>query len=198
MTILDWPASLAPSASQWGLVTSSTDAASPFTGTGQTWELPGARWEAELTFRVLAGDRKRDLSGLLARLRGPVGRVALPDHGYTGKRGSAAGTITATGNAAAKTITLSGMTGAAPRLRAGDRLGIGGRMYEVCADVAGSSGDATVEIAPPLRAQAVAAPVILVAPTTVMRLADDGQNRLQHRVADIASATLRFVEALDL
>jgi hypothetical protein len=71
-------------------------------------------------------------------------------------------------------------------------------MYVVCADVAGSSGDAVVEIAPPLRAEAAAAPVILTAITTIMRLADDGQNRLQQRPADQASTTLRFVEALDL
>jgi hypothetical protein len=181
MTVLSWPANLFPSDQDWDLLTNTQSSRSPFTGTGQDVELPGAKWWCQLTFDALTSDEERELSGLLSALRGPIGRIAVPDFGFAGNRGGASGTLTATAAAHVKIVTIAGISGLAPHFRRGDRLGIGGRLHEVCVDATASAGSAEVEIAPPLRAAAAAAPIVTLGITTVMQLADDRQHRRRKR-----------------
>jgi hypothetical protein len=195
MTVLAWPSSLFPSDQEWELLTNTQSSRSPFTRTGQDVELQGAGWWCQLTFDALTPDEERELSGLLSALRGPIGRIAVPDFGFAGNRGGATGTLTATAGARSKIVTIAGVGGTAPHFRRGDRLGIGGRLHEVCFDVTASAGSAEVEIAPPLRAEAAAAPVITLGMTTIMQLPNDKQHRRRKRGSAPSSRQIELVEA---
>lgn len=196
MTPILWPASLRPSSCDWRLVTRTASVVSPFTGARQDIELPGALWQCTLTFDALTLEEERALSGLLSRLRGPVGRVYVPDFAHFGNRGSAGGTMRATGAMDAKVITVTGITGNGVAFAVGDRIEIDARIYEVCVDAVADGGAATLEIAPPLRVAAVNVRLWVEDLHTIMQLQDDRQHGRRQRGSAPPSREVTFVEAL--
>lgn len=192
MSTLTWPSALRPSESSFAGAPSIVETASPFSGGSVAYELAGSRWVASLSFGLLDTTSWRLLQGFVAALRGPINRVALPDHAYPGARGTASGTITATADAYALEIALSGISGT---LLLGDRLGIGGRLYMVTADVTASMGAATVGVWPAMRADLSAEAVTLAAPTCLMQLTQP-YPQFSYRVPSFASVDLSFREAL--
>jgi hypothetical protein len=106
--------------------------------------------------------------------------------------------------AGAESLPTWGWAASALVLRAGDRLGLGGRLYMVTDDAGtttDSVGRATVSIAPPLRVAALAGDAIATtSPTTTFEIAgnDAAQNRITPNGLGnhLDSLTLRFMESL--
>lgn len=198
-TLLLWPDEVRPQAVTWRLRTATDAVSSPFTGSGQTWELPGARWECLLTFRALQGARLRALEALLAGLRGPAGRVFVPRfHDWT-RRGTAVGApLRGYGQLEGKTLEIRGITSSGPiAFGAGDLIGVGERTHRVLADTAAAGGVATIKVAPPLRWAVDGSEVYVANPCVRMRLADDDQDAFEYRPGGLASIQVALVEALD-
>jgi hypothetical protein len=180
----------------WGIETNSLELSSPWTGGRQAYELQGARWVCDLTFRNLTELQQRELQGFVDYLCGPTGVVDLPTFVNDTFAGSAGGTILATAAAHAKVVTMAGVTGAGAAFKRGDLIGIAGRLYRVTEDAAQTAGAAEVKIAPPLRAAATGAAVSLAALVCPMSLMDDRQGLAGFRPKPVASLSLRFVESL--
>lgn len=192
-----WPATLIPNEMPvWGIEPNSLELGSPWTRGRQVFELQGARWVCDMTFRNLTETQQRELIGFLDHLRGPVGVVNLPTFVNGTFAGSAGGTILATAAAHAKTVTMAGVTGTGAAFKRGDLIGIAGRLYRITQDATQTDGAATVSIAPPLRAAAAGAAVTLADLVCPMALADDRQGLAGFRPKPVASLSLRFVESL--
>lgn len=191
-----WPASLIPSDMRWGIETNTLSLTSPWTRSGQFYEMQGARWRCDVTFRNLTDALSRNLQGFLDHLAGPIRVVALPVWIQGELRGNAAGTILATGAAHSKNISLSGITGANPAFQRGDLIGIGGRLHRITAGGAHTAGVAAVSVAPPLREAASAAAVTVTDMTYPMRLAGDDEVMGRFRPKPFGDFSLSFVEAL--
>jgi hypothetical protein len=205
-----WPSGIRPSQARIFLATSSLIIpAQRNSFAAVVYELPDAGWVAELTFGPLTPRLKRQLRGFVDRLRGPAGTALLPDWDYDydsaaapagrGLRGGASGAVVATGAKDSATVDLTNVVNVNPAgaFLAGDRIGIGGYVYEVCADAPGFNGAvAGLEIAPRLRAAASSSPVLLSGLTFQMRLKDDQQGAFDLTPAGNASVGLSFVEAL--
>lgn len=89
MPVYAWPAAILPSRFRIELVANSQSGGrSPFDGTEQTLELPGARWAADLSFEGLPSEEHRPFLAFLTALRGRAGRfdwrVPLPRQGVAG------------------------------------------------------------------------------------------------------------------
>jgi hypothetical protein len=118
----------------------------------QTYEWPGERWEAELTFAPMNRADAETWMAWLTSLRGSVGSCLIGDPSGTAPRGTATGVATATGSILSRTITTTG----SGTLKAGDWLQIGtgatSRLYKVLTD--GTLGSGSIDIWPALRAAA--------------------------------------------
>ena len=72
-----WPDNIRPASIDWWLETHTIVHESPLSRATQTLELPGARWRVSMTFDNLLRAEILTLSGFVAGLRGPAGRVSL-------------------------------------------------------------------------------------------------------------------------
>jgi len=170
MAILTFP-SVLPSSAEWQLVSNTQQFKSPFDGSIQSSELPGARWHVSLTFPNQTSSTARVLAAFLASLRGESGRFYLHDHTQPLPRGTIAGNPVVSGAAqTGASINTSGWTGT---LLAGDMIGIGGELKMVTADV---TGPGLIQFEPPLRqSPADASPIVTNKPTAVFKLTGDNQ-----------------------
>ena len=168
---LSMPAAPGIASSRFGLEVPVAVHESPLSGVEQVLERPGARWVGEITLPPMPRELAAAWTGFLVALRGSFGTFTLGDPDATAPRGSIAGSVTATGAAGARDITLSGATGT---LLAGDYIQIGtglsARLHMVVQDWDAAVGG-TVAIEPPLRLAASAAPVIWQNPAGLFRLA---------------------------
>lgn len=198
MSLLTWPSDLLPERMTIQLVQPSGGSdASPYSGKRAFFRLPRDYWRASFSWSSAREAQWRDIQGFLATLGGRAGRFLLADPGYSGARGgNTGGTVTATGTAAASTVTLAGLGGTNPALKRGDRLSIGERLYMVTADVTHSGGGATVAIAPRLRASCSAAAVNLTAPIGTFGLVDDQQGGVSLRPPLFGELSVDLVEPI--
>lgn len=182
MTVLAFPGAVpAPNDLSFGLAANTQSGGrSPFDGTEQTLELPGARWMAELRWHDLDVSEWRALAAFVERLGGRAGRFTWSPIGRFPRRGTATGTpLVNGGSQTGKSLITDGWSGTNPAFLAGDLVGYvdpTGRnvMHRVVADVTPSAGAATLTLAPAIRrSPADNAPLVLVAPTPVWRLAAD-------------------------
>lgn len=74
MTTVVFPSILAPSSASWRLRALTQTHTSPFDGSTQTLALPGARWEASLSWSTLPTAQARTLAAWLAARQGRAGR----------------------------------------------------------------------------------------------------------------------------
>lgn len=94
MPVLEWPAEICPRTMKLHLVANTSAFVSPFNRNTQTQELPGQRWEAEVTLPLLIGNKQRIWRAWLAQLRGQAGRFYFgPSASMAGSTG---GTISIT------------------------------------------------------------------------------------------------------
>jgi len=71
---------LVPTNSKFGIEFNTHTNKSPYNGTVQTIEMPGARWKADLSWQNLTLASANTFKGFLASMRGQAGRVYLHDH----------------------------------------------------------------------------------------------------------------------
>lgn len=176
MTVYSFP-SIVPNESEWELVSSTKVHRSPFNGSMQTIEMPGAYWAVSLTFRHLTDSQYRTLMAFLARLRGRAGRFYLHDHAHATPAGTATGTplvngASQTGNTLVTDGWTAGVTGI---LLAGDLIGYNAQLNMVAADVnSDGSGNASIPLVMPLRTSpANNDPITVSSPTAVFMLDQD-------------------------
>ena len=133
---------------------------SEFTGAQQTYDWGGAWWEARVSLPPMKRASAEEWIAFLISLNGLEGSFLMGEPLNTSPRGSWAGTPVVKGAHAvrAETIAVDGFTpSTANVLRKGDWLqfgtGSGSRLHKSRTDVdADGSGEASIEIWPPLRA----------------------------------------------
>lgn len=209
MTLYSWPASILPSRFRLELIgNTQSGGKSPFDGTEQTLELPGARWAFDLFFEGLTAEEHRPLMAFIAKLRGRAGRFLW---GPPFPRQATCGGSPAI-HAAGLTGTLlqtEGWSGAGYSVVPGDWLcwpDPTGRMQLHI--VTGDGDDApnpsgpdlgglsNFHVSPPIRrSPALHAPVYPVAPVGVFRLAED-RNGQDITRGLMAGGSLRIEEAI--
>lgn len=77
MPIIVWNPPRMPSRASWRLVGNTQIQESPFDGTVQTVEMPGARWSGSWTWNSTSETEARAIAAFLAAMRGRAGRAAL-------------------------------------------------------------------------------------------------------------------------
>ncbi len=206
--ILTWPSGLIrPGEADWPTPWTNTRVfASPNSRATQTTQLGGPIWRCQVTWPVLNDARRRMLAAFLSQLEGPAGRFYFgPYNVGLFRQGSAAGAPVVDGaDQTGRELATAGWTPDAERVLAqGDYIAWdapNGRraLHMVPADVdAAADGTATVPLSPPIRwSPAAGAPLIVDAPTCIMRLVDDEQGRMPLRRPLLARAALDLVEAV--
>jgi hypothetical protein len=87
MATLTFP-SIVPNAISFGIKYSTQINISPLSGSVQTYEVPGARWVADLSYSELEPVDARELISFLTQLRGSSGRFTLFDFSHRNPAGS--------------------------------------------------------------------------------------------------------------
>lgn len=201
MAILSFPTLGVPVPSNFHmqLVYNTQAFTSPLNKSGQTLELPGALWTANIVYEALSGDDSAKLEAFLMDLGGMAGRFYLWDLMRPTPRG-VGGTGIITTATTAKQIAASGFAHSATLLKAGDKVGIGGELKTVTADViSDAGGNATISFAPPLRkplATYIGGAVVTAAPTAVMRLQSDDQGGIPWTNGNFPVQAISCIEVL--
>lgn len=202
MTILTfpWDQVSAPSRVSFRLVARTQTFQSPFTGSEQTAELPGPRWEADITWAALTKAEVRRLRAVLLQLRGRAGRFYLHDFSHTAPDGVGTGTprVNGGGQTGASLLTDGWTPSTAGILKAGDYFSLPtGELKMLVADAdSDATGAATLQFEPPIRVSpANNASLTLIRPSAVFRLADDNQDQFAVEGSLVEQYTLRAVEA---
>jgi hypothetical protein len=177
---------------------------SPFDGTQQTLEMPGARWELTATWPILGTDDRRLMAAFLASLRGRAGRFAFSPAQWSPRRATGGGAPVINGDfQVGNALSTRGWTALAQVMRAGDWLSYVDtrgrrRLHLVVADAsADAAGVAALSISPPIRrAGADGAVVDVVAPAGVFMLPQDEAPQLNIRAPSFGQVTITMREAL--
>ena len=143
-----------PAELQWTLISNTQGFSSPLTASEQTTELPGARWQAVFTMKPLLDSDNAALQAFLVRLRGKAGRVLLYNFARPTPRGIATGTplVKGGGQFGTQLLTDGWTASKSGILKSGDFIGVNGELKMVVADAdSDASGNATLQIEPPLR-----------------------------------------------
>ncbi len=120
----------------------------PFSFATQTFEFPGERWQVEVALLIMPRSAAQVWIAALVSMRGKIGSINLYDPGWA-KQGTASGSISASGSARARTVSLTGGSGT---FKAGDFITINSRyLHQILAD--GTVGG-SFDIWPALRAAA--------------------------------------------
>jgi hypothetical protein len=177
---------------------------SPFDGSVQTLEMPGARWELTATWPTLGPDDRRVMAAFLASLRGKAGRFTFSPAQWSPRRASGGGSPVINGDfQTGTTLSTRGWTALGQAMRAGDWLSFVDtrgrrRLHLVLADVnADASGIAALQISPPIRrAGADGAVVEITAPSGIFMLPQDEAPQLNIRAPSLGQVTITMQEAL--
>lgn len=202
MTLLAFPYAeiSAPSRVSWRLTPRTQTFSSPLNGGEQTVELPGARWEAEITWAALTKPEVRRLRAFVVQLKGRAGRFYLHDFSHTAPSGIGTGTprVMGAGQTGASLVTDGWTASTTGILKAGDYFSLPtGELKMVTQDInSDGSGQATLTFEPPIRTSpANDAVITLTQPSAVMRLTDDNQDQFAVTGSLVQDYTLNAVEA---
>lgn len=204
MAILNFPTIRRPSGASYRLRGNTQTHTSPFDGTVQTLEMPGAVWELTASWESLGTDDQRVLAAFLAQLRGAAGRFSYSPIAWSPRRATGGGTPLVKGAAqSGASLVTDGWSASVQVMRAGDWLSYSDtsgrvRLHMVTADVTSTAaGEATLAITPPIRrAPADNAAIEITAPAGVFRLPSDDAPEMSIRPPMLGSVTLTMVEAL--
>lgn len=191
--IIEWPERLVPSDDSWTINHNSRAFTSQLTNSQQVAAYSGDYWSVDLTFSALVRgwNNDRELSALVARLRGMFNTVKVPHFTRTNDRELGNVTLNVSAQSYAMNIQLAGLTG---DFRAGDYITVGDQMFELVEDSAHIGGVANVTLNKPIRAGIIAgAQVEYKKPYCVMR-----QSNPSHTIRNrpiVSSSTLSLREA---
>lgn len=169
---------------QWGLVANTQSLRSPFDATEQTVENPGARWAGSVSWSNLPYDQGRILTSFLASLGGKAGRFTFtPPNAWRRAVSTISGTVRVNGAGQTGTsLAIDGLPNSVVVFEAGDWISFPNaasrpQLHQIWSQkTSNGSGQATVDIAPPLRGSpADNAEVTWLNPVGVFMLADDSQ-----------------------
>jgi hypothetical protein len=177
---------------------------SPFDGTLQTLEMPGARWEFTATWPVLGPDDRRLMAAFLSSLRGMAGRFFFSPAQWSPRRATGGGAPVIDGDfQAGTTLATRGWTALGQAMHAGDWLSYVDtrgrrRLHMVVADAsADAAGLAALLVTPPIRrAGADGVAVDVAAPAGVFMLPQDEAPQMNIRAPSLGQVTLTMQEAL--
>lgn len=186
MAIPTWPATIAPSRAEWRLKSNTGKAFSPFDGSVETQERPGARWIATLVYDKWRRQDLAEYEAFLVALRGAAGRFYLWNHAREDPQGTALGTplvqvspppTTTSIDTYGWTVSQTGL------LLPGDYFGVDGELKMVTTQVdSDATGYALVEFEPPIRGTPVVdTPILTTAPTATFMLVDDDQTAFDYQ-----------------
>ena len=199
MPTLSLPVGLLPEDMSLQIMTNTQIYRSPMSGAVKTAELPGARWQASLSYNILSRDRRAALQAFLVKLAGSSGRFYLQNYAELEPRGIATGAPVIKGAAqVGRSLETDGWTPSQTGiLLAGDYIEIGGEFKMVVADANSDvSGNATLEIEPPIRTSpADNSAIITSEPKMIMMLVDDKQASFKYRTV-VGNTSFSCVEAI--
>jgi hypothetical protein len=193
VTDYTWPADIIPSSSEWRYIANTAAFISPITGATRTIYRGGDRWGCTLTLSNLTGAKRATLTAFIARLRGQLHRVVLPNHAFQ-RRGTQSANVSVKGaNQSGESVLVDGGTNGATLL-AGDMVSVGSNLHMIVADATfNGSGEATLSIVPPLRVSPADNAVVAVTGTGRFMLTENtfGWSNVP---GGFSSMTLDFVE----
>ena len=203
MPVLTFPTIRRPSEAAEKLIGLTQVHESPFDGTMQTLEMPGARWEFTVTWQILSPDDRRELAAFLARLRGRAGRFTYGPV-WSPRRAVGGGSPVINGSGqSGEVLSTIGWAANAQAMRAGDWLSYADpagrqRLHQVVADAtADAAGVAALIISPPIRrAGANGVAVEVTAPIGTFMLPQDEAPSLNIRPPSFGQVTITMREAL--
>ncbi|WP_394293012.1 hypothetical protein [Aeromonas rivipollensis] len=198
--VIDWPVDLIPGEMGLGLEGMTRTFESPWTGSTQTAETPGAKVVMQLSFKGLPVDKARRLEALIFSLHGQAGRVRLWDFGarlVSSPQPVHGAPVVTEALAMRKTLTCRGWTPSTKVLQVGDWIQIGDELKRVLADVTSDlSGSALVRVAPMLRNNYPSGTPLLVSrPSGVFMLNGDKAVTFQRSPGVFTDVSLSFVES---
>ena len=165
----------------------------PFTDFVQTQDREGERWVIAVAYSFLAGDNRAILKAFMAKLNGRQHRFTMQDFGHS-QRGVGGGTPLVKGAAqTGKTLLIDGApTSLTPWLKAGDRVSVESKMYQLDDDVnTDGTGNATLTISPRIvSAHPDDDPVEIILPVDTFIL-EDGQYEFQTSRNQISTLSFR-------
>jgi len=196
--MLTFPSDIFPTECDWRLVPRTQVFSNPFNGSVQTLSLPGAYWQAQLSFANLSRDQGARLHALITQLRAPSGRIQLWDHAFASPRGPAGGNpvIDGAGQVGGQ-IAIRGCAPSSLFLKTGDYCQMGLQRVIVTADaIANDTGKCILQVVAPIRyAPANGSAVIVNKACSVMMLKDDDQGgRRSSKKLVLSSFSLTFIE----
>lgn len=191
-----WPSDIIARACDLYLQKNTSRFVSPITRTIQTLDRPGRRWIGQFNFRL--GTRARAQRMIATLDKGDSFLLWDMRHPQP-INGLIAGVLVNGAHLRGNTsIAIDGLPISQTHLKAGDLIGIGGKLYRLTADVAANgSGQATATINRGLLADvADNAAVTLNKPTVEMLLTDDDQQSYMLDIDRVYDITLSFHESL--
>ncbi|MBC8877917.1 MULTISPECIES: hypothetical protein [Pseudomonas] len=191
---LDWPESLEPSQTTWGVTYNNRAFTSILSNSQQILGYPGAYWLCTMNFGVLFDEDERELTSLIGRLQGMYGTVNIPAITRT-RQDDIGAAVVVSGFSQATFMTIGGVTPGAKVFSMGDYITIGGEMFEVVQD-ARSTADGKVQVSLNKRIRktlTVGAHVEYRNPYSEMRRLDDTHQVVQDPL--VSTSTLQFREA---
>lgn len=176
---LTFPTVIRPAKTTWHMQTADGLAESPLSFAQQVYLNTGARWSVDVTMPKMRRVKAEQFIAFMAALKGRYGTFLLGDYDGRAPQGIATGTPLVNGGSQAgfALATKGWTTSKTGILKAGDYLqlgsGVSARMYKNLTDAnSDGSGDATLDIWPPLRSSpADGASITLANAMTQMRLA---------------------------
>lgn len=134
MATFNWPASLAPQTTSWGLQKAGAQFRSPFAGSVESVAFPGEFWKVGVQLPARKMREGGEGEAFFARLAGGVDRVLVPYWPRLVPRGTLRGTPTLGSAAAQGDLQLVLTVASGATLLAGDRIGVGGQLFAVFQD----------------------------------------------------------------
>ncbi|MCF5712455.1 MULTISPECIES: hypothetical protein [Pseudomonas syringae group] len=191
---LDWPESLEPTETAWGVTYNNQAFTSTLSNAQQVVGYPGAYWMCTMTFGVLFDEDERQLTSLIGRLQGMFGTVRIP--AFTRTRQDDIGAAVVVSSAAQATLMIiGGVTPSTKVFSTGDYITVGGEMFEVVQDASSTAqGRVQVSLNKRIRrALTAGTPVEYRNPYSEMRRVVDTHQVVIQPV--VSNSTLQFREA---
>jgi len=190
----DWPESLEPSQTTWGVTYNNRAFTSILSNSQQILGYPGAYWICTMTFGVLFDEDERQLTSLIGKLQGMYGTVNIPAITRT-RVDDIGAAVVVSGFSQATFMTIGGAIPSAKVFSMGDYITVGGEMFEVIED-ASSTAEGRVQVSLNKRIRktlTVGAHVEYRNPYSEMRRLDDTHQVVQDPL--VSNSALQFREA---
>jgi hypothetical protein len=195
-----WSTDYFPRSEKWTMAHRSQVIDSPYSGTEVTREYPGKRWRVRIEYPPMFGLKADEFDGLIGQLNGQQNRIRVPRFSYKGPKGVGGGEWRISGNAGARVVQLSGLTGPSGQLliARGTLFQLTGRLYRILNGET-TPGTLDITIDPYLRRDKDGEPCQYTGLLRcMMRLADDEQDTVEYEVgAEDDPEARRVVEMIE-